>query len=119
MTDTISLATNAPLTTLERTINNNDETQKPIKIGEHNDTAINRSHELLQTNESTSTTPHPLDMGNSNGIPFRPTRAAAFRQRSITFQVLPKKFPKNIDTLGLMRSPRMDDLKRKKIKSHS
>lgn len=59
--------------------------------------------------------PHPLDVGNSNDAPFRPTRAADSRKRNSTFQVMPKYSLANIDTLGLKRSSRISSLKRKQL----
>ena len=99
--DATSSSTNAPSTPLGRIINNNNKESNPIIIGENNDAAINWNHNLLQTNKSTSTVPHPLDTGNSNDIPFRPTIATASKQHRFAFQGVLKCSPLNVDTLGL------------------
>ena len=73
------------------------------------------SHELLQLNASTSTAPHTLDVGDSNGAPLRTTRAADYINQKVPFQGVLKWCPLSMDTLGLSRSPRITALKIKQL----
>ena len=52
-TDTTSLATNAPPTSLESTINNNNDNPNIIIIAENIDTSLSSSYDLFQTSDST------------------------------------------------------------------
>ena len=91
-------------------MNNNNEGINAT-IEENADATNNRSHDTLQSDGHNSTVLPPLNTGASNDANPRPTRNN--RRRNITSKGLPKHYPLNINTLDIMRSPRMSALKRK------
>ena len=97
---------------LERTIDNNNEDANAI-IGEHDNAAINRRHELFSSDETDSPASPPIHASCSNHTQLRFPRKS--RQRNIIFQAVPKHSPVSLDTLGLRRHPRISTLKRKQL----
>ena len=70
-TNNSSSIENAPLIPLQRTITNNNEEANAMMTEDNENKTNNRSHDLLQSNESPSTNAVPNDTGDSTDTPSR------------------------------------------------